>query len=280
MRVKISLLLLIFSWVFETQAQSIRYQQALPYVGLSAYSVQHHDPMSFTGNQAALASSKQAGAGLYGERRFMLNEASNYTLVASLPTRLGNFGLQVNYAGFKNFNENKLGLAYARKLGKLVDLGIQFNYYSYRVPVYGNASTVNVEIGALLHLTEKLHTGVHVYNPVGGRLAAGGALQKADEKLASAFKVGMGYDVSENLLVSGEIVKEEDRPVNVVAGFQYRFAEQFFARAGFMSASSTAYAGAGVGFGNLRLDVAGSYHPQLGFSPGILLLMNFKSKAE
>ena len=42
-----------------------------------------------------------------------------------------------------------------------------------------------------------------------------------------------------------------------------------------MSESGTAFTGLGVAWKNFRLDVSGSYHPQLGFSPGIMLLTNF-----
>ena len=251
-------------------AQSLRYPVALPYVSLSAYTQQQADAFSFTGNQAALAQVKKFSAGVYGERRFLLQETSSYTAALAANTSLGNFGLQLNYAGFTNFNENKIGLAYAKSLGKKVDVGIQFNYYGYRIPAYGNASAINAEAGILLHLSDKLTTGLQVYNPVGGKLGKSG-----DEKLASAYKVGIGYDASENFFVSTEIIKEEDKPINVVGGVQYNFAKQFFARVGFLSESSTAFAGVGVGFGNIRLDVAGSYHPQLGFSPGILLSSNF-----
>jgi hypothetical protein len=150
---------------------------------------------------------------------------------------------------------------------------VQFNYYSYRIPTYGNASSINFEVGAVIHFSEKLNGGIHVYNPIGGKLG-----KTADEKLASAYKFGMGYDASDNFYVSTEIVKEEDKPVNVIGGIQYHFARQFFARAGFISESSTAFAGAGFGIKNLRLDVAASYHPQLGFSPGILLVTNLGKK--
>ena len=275
MKTKILLLPLLLIIVHNISAQSLRYSLAQPYISLSAYSLQQNDPLSFTGNQAALAQSKNAGIGVYGERRFMLNETSAYTLAASIPTRMGNFGIQLNYTGFKNFNENKIGLAYARKLGKLVDVGVQFNYYSYRIPAYGNASAINFEIGAMMHLTDKLNAGIHVYNPVGGKLG-----KNKDEKLAASYKLGLGYDASENFFISSEIIKEEDKPVNVIAGLQYHFVKQFFAKAGFISESTTAYAGAGVAWKNLRLDISSSYHPQLGFSPGILLIMNFKSKTE
>ena len=275
MKTKILLLSVFIIKLSLLSAQSLRYSQAQPYTSLSAYSQKQNDPLSFTGNQAALAQTKHAGIGVFGERRFMLKETSVYTLATAIPTRLGNIGVQINYAGFKNFRENKIGLAYARKLGKLVDVGVQFNYYGYSIPAYGKASAINFEIGAIFHLTDKLNAGIHVYNPVGGKLG-----KNSGEKLASAYKVGLGYDASDKFFISSEIIKEEDKAVNVIAGLQYQFTKQFFARAGFISETGSAFAGAGIGWKNLRLDISSSYHPQLGFSPGILLLMRFKSKTE
>ena len=136
---------------------------------------------------------------------------------------------------------------------------------------YESDNTVSIEIGALVHLTDKLNAGLHVYNPVGGKFS------KTDEKLTSAYKFGLGYDVSEKFFVSAELVKEEDFPVNMNAGFQYQFAKQFFARGGISSANSIGYAGLGLAWNNLRLDISGSYHPQLGMSPGLLLIYNFSS---
>ncbi len=281
MKTKLLLLPLFIIPLTQLAAQSLRYSLAQPYISLSAYSKQQHDPLSFTGNQAALAQTKHAGIGVFCERRFMLKETSVYTLATAIPTRLGNVGVQINYAGFKNFREQKIGLAYARKLGKLVDVGVQFNYYGYSIPAYGKASAINFEIGAMLHLTDKLNAGIHVYNPVGGKLGKTSTAPSADEeKLASVYKVGLGYDASDKFFISSEIIKEEDKAVNIIAGLQYQFAKQFFAKAGFISESGTAYAGAGVGWKNLRLDISSSYHPQLGFSPGILLMMRFNNKTE
>jgi hypothetical protein len=270
---KFAITLISFCLTNSIMAQSIRYSIALPYIGLSAYSTQQTNPLSYTANQAALAKVKQAGVGLYGEKRFLLAATNAYALAVAMPTKMGNFGVQLHYAGFKNFNENKIGLAYATSLGNSVDAGIQFNYYSYHIPAYGNASSINFEAGAIIHFTSKLNGGIHIYNPVGGKLS-----NTDNEKLAASYKIGLGYDASENFFVSGEIIKEEDKPVNIVAGFQYHFAKQFFARAGFVSGSSAPFAGAGIGWKNMRLDVSGSYHPQLGISPGVLLIIHFGKK--
>ena len=268
-----TLLFYCLFWVsLSSTAQTLRQPISAIYPGLGAYSTQHGDVFSFVNNQAALAQVKNPTAGVYGEKRFLLNETSLYTAALAVPSSLGNFGVSVKYFGFKNFNESQVGLAYGRSLGNKVDIGVQFNYYGYRVPAYNSDNTVNFEIGAIVHLTDKLNAGVHVYSPVGGEFS------KTNEKLTSAYTFGLGYDASERFFVSAELVKEEDYPVNLNAGVQYRFAKQFFARAGIASATSAAYAGVGLGWGNFRLDLNGSYHPQLGWSPGLLLVMNMGKK--
>ena len=250
------------------EGQSLRQPIAAVYPGQGAYSTTHVDVFAFVNNQAGLARVKHLSAGIYSERRFLLTETSLHIAALAIPSKLGNFGINVKYAGFKNFNENQIGLAYARSLGTLVDIGLQFNYYAYRVPSYNNAGAVNFELGAIFHLTSSLNAGIHVYNPVGGHLGNTG------EKLSAVYKMGLGYDASQKVFVIAEIVKEEDFPVNINAGLQYRFVKQFFIKTGFSTASSTAYGGAGISWNNFQLEINGSYHQQLGWSPGFLLMMN------
>jgi hypothetical protein len=253
-------------------AQALRQPVSAVYIGLSAYSNQQVDAFGYTNNQAALAQIKNTTMGIYAENRFMLAATSMYAFTAAIPTTKGNFGINIKYAGFTNFNQSQVGLAYGRSLGKKVDIGIQFNYYGYKVPAYISDNALNVEIGAIVHVTDKLNAGVHIYNPIGGKFS------KTADKLSTAIKVGVGYDASEKLFVSAELVKEEDFPVNINAGIQYQFVKQFFARLGLASANNTAYAGVGVAWSNIRLDISGSYHPQLGLSPGLLLLINLAKK--
>ena len=244
-------------------------------MSISAYSVKQADAFSFTGNDAALAQVKSTGVGIYGEKRFLIADNNVYGVVAALPSKLGNFGLEINYSGFKNFNEQKAGFAYARALSAKVDLGIQFNYYGYKIPGYSGASAINFEAGAIIHLSDKLNMGMQLYNPVGGKLS-----KQNDEKLSAVYKLGIGYDVSDNFFLSTETIKEEGKPVNVTAGVQYQFKKQFFIRAGFRSDNSTGFGGIGFLYRNLRIDVSASCHPQLGISPGLLLLYNLKKDSQ
>ncbi len=253
-------------------SQSKRYPVSAGYIRLGAYSNNNIDAFSFTANQAALAQALDFEAGVYGEKRFMLSEVNFYNAAVVVPLKSGNFGIEANYFGFSSFNESEIGLAYGRKLGSKVDVGIKFNYYAMRTAGYGSAGAANFEGGAIVHLTGKLNAGVHVYNPVGGKLSG-----KIDEKLSSQYTFGMGYQASKKFFISGEIFKEEDIPVNALVGFQYNVVQEFFVRAGFASESGNSYAGAGITWKSFRLDVSASYHQQLGFTPGLLLIIKPKT---
>lgn len=272
---KIYILLFVFvQGNTSLQAQTLRRPIASGYTGLGAYSLDHVDVFSFTANQASLAQLKNSAAAVYGERRFLLSELNNYTAVIGLPTQSGNFGIKANYAGFSNYNETQLGLAYGRKLGSKLDIGAQFNYTGIRIADgYGNASAISFEIGTIFHLTDKLNAGLHINNPVGGKFG-----KEQQEKLSSVYGFGIGYEASGKFFITAEIEKEEDQPVNVNAGFQYKFIPQLLVRVGMASSSSSAWLGLGLTLKSFRLDVTTSYHPQLGITPGILLLFNFNGK--
>jgi hypothetical protein len=124
---------------------------------------------------------------------------------------------------------------------------------------------VNFELGAIVHVTDKVAAGLHVYNPVGGNFI------KTGEKLCSSYKLGVGYDASDELFVAAELVRQEACALSVNAGLQYRFAKQFFLRLGVATSTSTGYLGGGISWKTLRLDVTTNYHPQLGIWPGLLL---------
>jgi hypothetical protein len=254
-------------------AQTLRNNISMPYLGLGAYSTKQADAFSFTSNQASLAQIKTTHIGVAGEQRFLLKELGNYNAAAAIHTNLGNFGVQLGYTGFSSASEQKFGLAYARKLGKAIDLGVQFNYLGLNVPSYFNASAINAEIGVIAHVSEQFNVGVHVYNPVGASFS-----KINNEKVAAAYKLGLGYDASENFFCSAEIVKEENLPVAVTGALQYQFKKQFFARGGFRSDNSTGFAGIGFVTKGLRIDIASSFHPQLGISPGIVLMYQLKKK--
>ena len=243
------------------------------YTGSGAYSLNHVDVFSFTVNQAALAQIKNPAIGIYGERRFLLSELNFYNAVLAIPTTSGNFGLKTIYYGSGSYNETQLGLAYGRKLGNKIDIGAQFNYNGVSISSYGNAAIIGFEMGTILHLTNHVHAGFHVSNPLGSKFG-----KDQEEKLPSVYTIGLGYDASDKFLFSAEIVKEENQNVNVNAGFQYRLIPQLQTRAGISTTNGTAWIGVGFNLKKFRIDLSSSYHPKLGLTPGLLLLLNLNQK--
>ena len=262
-------ILLLIVWHIAL-CQTARSPLSARYTSIGTYSKNFTDAFSGTVNQAALAQIRDAGAGIYGERRFMLKELSNYAAAVVLPSKIGGFGLSTNYFGGENFNTSQIGIGYGKKLNDKIDIGVQFNYNMIKLGGYGSSSTINFEAGTILHLTDKMHIGIHVYNPVGGKFG-----KQKDEKLASVYTTGIGYEVSDKFFISTEISKEEDQPVNINAGIQYVFARQFFTRLGIATATGNYFFGLGIQWKTFRLDAATTWQSQLGFTPGIMLLINF-----
>lgn len=255
--------------------QSILKPIAASYASLNAYNIHHADVFSFVASPASLAQVKQRSAGIYGERKFLLAELSNYIAVAALPTASGNFGLKAGYAGFEAFNETQLGLAYGRKLGSKVDVGIQFSYNSIRMQGYGNAGAIGMDAGAMFHLSEKLHTGFCINNPIGTKFS-----KLPGEELPFIYTAGFGYETSEQFFFGLEIKKEKNLPVTVNAGAQYRVIQLLWARAGISSATSAVWLGIGLALQKFRIDITSSYHPQLGITPGLMLVFPSPSSRE
>jgi hypothetical protein len=265
----------LFVCTIQLAAQTVRQPLSSLYPAIGAYSKNIADPFSMIINPAAIANIKTAGAGVYGERRFLLDALNQYTTVGGFKTSSGNFGLQADYFGYTNYNETQLGLAYGRSLGTKVDVGVKFNYYNLRIPAYSSASTFHFEAGVLMHLSEKLHAGFSVFNPIGGELN-----KETKEKIASVYRGGFGYEASEKFFITAEIIKEENKNVGVNAAFQYALIQQLLVRGGMNTLNEQPFIGVGLKMGQLRLDVATNYHPQLGISPAVMLLYHFSKPAE
>jgi hypothetical protein len=256
-------------------AQSIHYTPGSLYTGLGAYSRQFTQSFSFLANQGALGNLSKASAGLYAEQQYGLKELTLYMVTAALPVSSGGIGIAMQYSGFTDFNESQVALAYGKNLGR-VSVGIQCNYNMLHIAGYGNDAAIGVEVGSQWQITPRVVTGIHMVNPVGGWFR-----NSPDEKLAAIYQLGAGYEVSQQLFMSAEVSKEEDRPVNVQAGLQYNvMLNRLFVRMGLATATTSPYVGMGWQWKNCRADISLRYHPQLGLSPGLLLLFYGKQKNE
>jgi hypothetical protein len=257
-------LLCVFVIPFYPCSQVLRKPAAAIY-GIGAYSIRQADVFSFCSNQAALVQIKHTTAGIYGERRFLLEALNDYHGAIAVVSPAGNFGVKMRCYGAAAYRETQFGLAHARKLGNKLDIGIQFNYNNKTISGYGAESEITVECGAVFHLSEQLHTGIHISNPAGNMLPL-------------VVAMGIGYEASDLFFISGEIIKEEDQPVNINLGLQYKLLDRVIARAGLSAATSSASLGIGFIWEKLRIDIVSTHHPQLGITPGLMIIWTGFSK--
>jgi hypothetical protein len=265
---KIPLLVISLLLIFSTSnSQSVRTPVSSAYTSVGAYSKNLSNALSFSWNQASLVHIKTFSAGLLAEKRFLINDLSFYQAGVALPVNSGVFGFNGSYFGNNYNNEIIAGLAYGRTLSDRISIGAQFNYYSVNVAGYGNAGTVNIEAGALFAITENFTAGLHIYNPTQSKL-----FKQEDERLPSIYSMGFGYETSDKFFLTTQIQKVEDRDIDIIAAVQYGFDKKLFARAGFTSSTSSYFLGAGVFLKYLRLDATASIYPQLGLTPGLMIL--------
>ncbi len=215
-------------------------------------------------NQAGLAYLDGMGFTIGTERRFFTSEISSFSAAFAYPTgNAGTFGLSANYFGYSGYNETRIGLAYARKLGEKVALGAQFDYLGFSIPEYGNKAVFTFELGVQAQLTEDFRIGAHIFSPVRQEIVP-------DEKVPTVFKLGAAYSPNEKLIISGEVEKDIDLDFSFKAGVEYYLIDILCLRAGVSTEPLQNAFGLGLRLKNgLLLDIASAYHYDLGFTPAV-----------
>jgi hypothetical protein len=229
--------------------------------GMGQASVTFQDANSLFGNQAGLAWVENLSVMAAAERRFSLSELSSFSAGIIVPAGHGSFGLVAQTYGFEAFRQQKIGLAYARKLWEKFSFGAQFDYLQTRIPEYGSKGAITFEAGILSQLTDEITLGVHIFSPAQVQFAE-------NENFPTIFKMGMAWQASEKAMLAAELEKDIDFKARIKGGFEYRVAKPVFLRAGFGTNPTTVHFGLGFQLNsNLTIDAASSYHQVLGFSP-------------
>ncbi len=241
-------------------------------LGLSGASVAFSDINSAWSNQAGLAFIDKMAFSAFGEQRFLMADLGSYAFAAAYPLqKVGTFALTLQHFGASAYNEQKIGLGYARRLGENFSIGIQFDYLATRIPDYGSSHNFTAELGLLYRFSSQFTLAAHIYNPFRVRLAS-------SDPLATLFRTGFIYSPSKQVSLIGEVEKDFLYPISGKIGVEYRPHERFVVRTGIGTAPFRASFGVGVEWQGILIDFASSYHQILGFTPGISLTYQVKSE--
>lgn len=225
----------------------------------------HNDVWGVQNNIASLADLESFSAGIFYESRFMMSELGMKAFAAGMPMKFGTFGLNVSSFGYSQYGEMKAGLGYSKKLGERFSMGVQLDYFNTRIGEnYGSSSAVGGEIGILAEPVKNLTVGLHLFNPTRSKLNG-----NLTERIPTIMRFGLSYKFSDQVFVIAEAEKDVDYKTTFRGGLEYRPLPAFYIRAGAASNPGLVAMGFGVVMKKFRLDIASSFHSQLGFSPSV-----------
>ncbi len=231
-------------------------------VGMGGADLNYKSIHSIFNNPAGLAYLDGFSATAFTENRFLLEELKSVSLGLAYPTSSGTIGLLVQYFGFQDFNEQKLGISYSRKLFDKLAIGAQFDLLNTRISEYGSAQAITFEVGLNYEIVRNITAGVHIFNPIRAAILEG-------EPLPASIQIGVTYQPADYLRWSISVGKDSDLAYSFRTGLEYLLLKKIFFRAGMTTNPNQFSFGLGYLYNNLQFDLATSYHQVLGFSPSI-----------
>ena len=193
----------------------------------------------------------------------MISELNQSAFAVALPRKSGTFGIVYSRFGYSKYNENKAGIAYAKKLGNRISAGIQLNYMNKFIgDGYGNNSAVTAELGIQAMLLKGLTVAAHLFNPTRTQSA-----EYNQEKILTLLKLGLLYAFSDKVFWAIESEKDIDYKARFKSGIEYKAFPQACFRIGIATQPVETSFGFGLNLSKFNLDVAAAFHQQLGFTP-------------
>lgn len=241
-------------------------------LGMASNGVTFVNALSYHHNPGALGFLEKGSAGLSYQTRYALKELQTQGVAVAVPLKVGVISAGGQFYGYDAYRTIRAGAGYSMKLGEKIAAGVQINYLGMRFgsSYYGRKDGVSAELGALAKINEKVSLGFSVMNLSRSKLA-----EYTDERWGTLLRLGVSYQVIEQLLLVGEVEAEIGFNPRVRAGIEYHPIDLLYIRVGAQGAPMDFSFGFGFNFKGVKLDLATQYNQILGWSPGVSLLVDF-----
>ncbi len=228
-------------------------------------------------NPAGIAFLSAPTGGVYSERRFGLKELTYGGASFATPFKGRHYiGVEVGSFGYSNYRETKASVAYATHFLGVLSVGTKINFANVNIPDLGSATTAFVDLGLNYSLSKSLSIGASVYNVNQAKIRTFNGKQN----IPTVLTAGISYTPSEKILFVADIQKDITRPLSVRGGLEYFFLKNLCGRVGVSSYPLSTNVGIGWQYKGISLDIAGSLHERLGFTPSLSLSYKFVKKAQ
>ncbi len=223
---------------------------------------------SGTGNPAGLAALSDLTLGLQYANYFLVPELGQGAFSVGLPAITGAFSLDYKSRGSTFYRENQACLSFGKALGNKLRAGIGLHYLMIRQPAgFENLSALIPSLGLQAMPINGLTIGIRVFNPAAQNYRPAGHLH-----LPVIIGAGLGYKLGDEVLVCFEAEKEDHEKIKYCGGIEISWQKSLVARFGVSSGVFPCYSfGLGFQLRFLKIDLAATRHPVLGFSPVIAI---------
>ena len=240
--------------------------------GMGRSSVAITDFWGVMNNQAGIALFNKPMVGVYYENRFLLNQVSTKCIAGIWPLKHGVIAASYNYFGYKLYNDQKIGLTYARAFNEKFRVGLQLDYLQTTLGNnYGSKGNITFELGIQSDVSEQITIGAWVFNPIMVKLA-----EYDNEKLPAVLRLGFVWHISDVFLATIEAEKNTAvNPITFRGGLEYDIKSRFFIRTGFSTNKEIFSFGFGLYIKHITFNMSAIMHESLGFSPQASLIFHF-----
>lgn len=219
-------------------------------------------------NQAGLSEVKNFAFDVSAEKRFNLEELTNISIAGAKTFAFGTVGVILSNFGFTEYNEQKFGLAYARKLNRNISLGGQFDLLRYNVDKLGSKNLFSFELGMQLKLSKDFSLATHVFSP-------GNIEVSETTEIGTRFRLGLMYKPSEKVFLLAELDKLIYRPLEYKVAVSYQAVKELQIRLGINPSTEIYSFGIMLQFQDkYKVASAIALNNNLGNSPAISLQYN------
>lgn len=227
---------------------------------------------SLSSNPSGITNLSRPIIALAYQQHYLQTDIQSQGLYAAIPLkRMGTFGLVVHNHGIVGTSTFlKAGLTYARKFGSTISTSISANYHQRTVDKYLGDNTMSLDLGIQYDLYENLQMGFIAKNVSRSKFDP-----QVNEYLATELGLGVKYIVSKYLTFISDVNYFDNQKLAYHGGLAYSFDHRFVLRGGAQTYPMNYFAGVGILFKKLHIDLASSFHSRLGSSPQLALAYEF-----
>lgn len=223
------------------------------------------NPAGIAGSDSAL---QHLRVGISMQRPLLVPELSTAHVAATYPLTGTHFiGAEISTYGFNAFRQSTISVSYAGWFMQKLSVGSRLVAHNLLLEDLGSAWAVSLDAGLQYRLSKRTTLGAAIQNANRGgyRTLAG-----STERIATTLRLGVAYQPSDKVTVSGDWVQAAGQKPGGAAGVSYRPAKALAIRAG-MGTHPQRW-GLGISMfaaSALRIDMAFVYAAQSGGSPAL-----------